>query len=76
MEDNTNPNPAWLSCVKDEDCVDARSVCGDTVGINHKYRTQFDDWARSVSARLQCSGVDEAVTDKPSFRCVEGLCAL
>jgi hypothetical protein len=71
-------DPAWYRCRKSLDCVVAFGFCGNPVGVNKRFRAEFEASIHSSPPRA-CSPAPEGWSEWRSrvvARCASGRCAL
>lgn len=76
--DFPNLNPAWRSCVHDDDCViiHVNGCPFDSIPISRSHREEAREWARRENMRHNCAreGVSEELKKKMRAACVERVC--
>lgn len=69
------PNPSWLYCRADKDCVEASAACGGRTAVNRRHARDQAAWVRRVAPTLNCSGPESPPKDAAPA-CVESFCSI
>jgi len=71
-ENDLSANPSWFYCTRKAECIKAKGVCSEAVGLNRKYRERFYQWTSRVASIVNCVESPAEATGK--VFCRENFC--
>lgn len=70
---NNQSNPSWEYCKEDQHCVETKNVCGDTVGVNKKYRVNYEHFVKDFNGEKKCDTL-KGLTSNAKLKCISYFC--
>lgn len=67
------PNPKWLQCRRDDDCVASFGPCGEWIAVNRTFIQQEQEWAIREGRALSCA---TNRNPEPGTACRNKVCAI
>lgn len=67
------PNPEWLDCRRDDDCVASFGPCGEWIAVNRTFIQQEQAWAIREGRALSC---ETNRNPEPETACHNQVCAI
>lgn len=67
-----NPNVFWSYCESNEECIQAKDSCNEHVGLNKKYKANYDGYIEKNKFPLKCTNRKK---DMGVSKCIENFCS-
>jgi hypothetical protein len=67
-------NPSWQFCEADNECIQVKNQCGNTIGINKDFSLNYFEFLKSKKIANECSKSKSVKNEIGKPECIDNFC--